>query len=153
VDVDAGLFLMLDTLYPLVGAICGISAGAVMALGELCGAQRRKLETRVWRSLTESLADAETAAHRLAAAGYFAAGTTAGLYAGAKYGAASLWLYWVEDEVKIRILEGSPMKYRFHDLEHLCRTSPMRGHGAAASPASTPRRAGTLGVETPPGLP
>ena len=135
-----------------VGAISGLTAGTVLALGELSGVQRRKLEAQLRRSLAEGLADAEAATRRLATAGYVAAGAAAGLYAGAKYGAASLCLYWVEDEVKIRILAGSPIKYSFQDLDHLSRTWPTWG----SSPDSTPRQPATPtwpatpGAETPP---
>ena len=55
-----------------------------------------------------------------------------GLCAGARIALRSMWVLLTEDEVKLRLLQGSPIKYRPEDLGRLARRSPY--HHAAPPP-------------------
>ena len=80
-----------------------------------------------------------TAAHGV----YRATGACAGALAGGKYAVHALWWWATEDEIKLRLLQGSPVKYRLKDLD-------FRGIAAAyPTTGGDGRAAGNAGNAAP----
>ncbi|KDD77058.1 hypothetical protein H632_c30p3 [Helicosporidium sp. ATCC 50920] len=48
---------------------------------------------------------------------YYIAGAAAGLFEGTKYAATLLWMTLAHDEIHIRLMQGSPMKYQPIDFK------------------------------------
>lgn len=54
---------------------------------------------------------------------YYTSGALAGLYKGAGYALVSLWWYLTEDEIKAKLLKGSPIKYQLQAEDFINRPS------------------------------
>jgi hypothetical protein len=110
---------MLDTVYNVAGA----ATGAVKGVAEV---SKREAQTATSSMTAHALATlsylqkavtarARNTANKL----YSVAGALSGVVNGAKYAGLSLWWSVTDDEFKIKLIQGSPVKYKLKDLESL----------------------------------
>jgi hypothetical protein len=129
----------MDKVYAYLGAATGAAAALAAAGQREASAAVATGAAAAAATLSEIQATADARARKATWTLYGLAGIIAGILAGARLAALSLWWWVTEDEIKARLLQGSPVKYRTKDLEALLADAGLR---LAPSVEPPPRPAG-----------
>lgn len=95
---------MIDAVYKTVGAALGTAHGTACVL-------KTEFET------VQGHADANM--QKLARFTYALAGALSGIASGVSYALTSLWWWLTEDEIKLKLLQGSPIRFKLRGMEPL----------------------------------
>ncbi|KAG7675236.1 hypothetical protein Ndes2526B_g08102 [Nannochloris sp. 'desiccata'] len=119
---------MFDTVYNAVGAATGTVKGVAEVGKKEAKATASSLSSHVLATLSHLQAAVTARARNTTSKLYSVAGALSGLVNGVKYAGLSIWWWATDDEIKIKLLQGSPVKYKLRDLESLLHThTPSMG--------------------------
>jgi hypothetical protein len=114
---------MFDTVYNVLGAATGTVKGMAEVGKKEAKATATTFSSHALAMLSHLQAAVTGRARNTASKLYSVAGALSGVVNGVKYAGLSIWWNWAtDDEIKIKLLEGSPIKYKLRDLEYLLHT-------------------------------
>ncbi len=110
---------MLDNVYTAVGAATGAVKGVAEVGKKEAKSVTSTLTSRVFSILSQIQEAGSARAHNATTKLYTFAGALSGVVNGVKYAGLSIWWSLTDDEIKLKLLQGSPVKYKLKDLESL----------------------------------
>jgi len=113
---------MFDTVYNILGASIGTVNGVAEVGKKGTKATASSISSHALAILSHLQAALTARARNASSKLYSVAGAFSGVVNGVKYAGLSMWWAATDDEIKIKLMEGSPVKYKLRDLESLVQT-------------------------------
>jgi hypothetical protein len=111
--------MMFDTVYNVVGAAAGTVKGVAEVGKREAKNTTSSLSSHAFTTLSHLQAAVTARARNTTNRLYSLAGALSGVLDGVKYAGLSIWWWATDDEIKIKLLQGSPVKYKLKDLDTL----------------------------------
>jgi len=147
-------------MYALIGAATGAIEGVAGVAFQEAKARRREVGSALQSVQADLQIAAEEKAVLMLHEVYRASGALAGTIAGSKCAFLCVWWWLSEDEIKMKLLQASPVKYRLKDLDFRSigaryASTPSAAASESGSAASRDQHAvnNALGSDTPSYLP